>query len=252
MKLLPLSSSTIFSLFLLLSAPIYADSSQGEPDTVEMDVGSEVASDTATPFVGCIEYSVTYDVLIKDEGEKKTNAEKIAAMNKKLMGDRETVCYNRKGDWVVIHSNAELIDRIWYFTDSNKEYSYFKSGVLKVAKNEVLPSDETDGQEITSFEKTEEHKEILGIHAKEYKVVRSSGMKTSYWASSTLIQNPASYEQNHFNYTNELHSNLKGVVLRSEKNISDVFLNSKNAISIIREEPDPSLFELPAVKPVNW
>lgn len=252
MKLPHLSSLTIFSFFLLSSTPILADSSKGEPNAVEMDAGSAVASDTVNPFVGCVEYSVTYDVLLKEEGEKKTNAEKVAAMNKKLMGDRETVCYNRKGDWVVIHSNAELIDRIWYFTDSNKEYSYFKSGVLKFAKNDVLPSDEAEGQEITRFEKTEEHIEILGINAQEYKVVRSSGMKTSYWASTTLIQNPASYKHNLFSYTNELHANLKGVVLRSEQNISDVFLNSKSAININREEPDPSLFVLPAVTPVNW
>lgn len=74
----------------------------------------------------------------------------------------------------------------------------------------------------------------------------------NYWVSEELVRNPASYKNNKFAYANKILSVVRGIPLREEKNVSDFLITVKEAVNIIKGEPDEELFKLPAVDLYQW
>lgn len=203
-------------------------------------------------FVGCVEYRVSYVVVPTDDSERMSNAQFAATENKKSYGDKRTICYNSLGDWLHIYGNAELVDRIWYFADSNEEYTFFKTGVLKFSINDTPEPEGFTDLEIKEFKKTDETKSLLGFEALKLTAKIESGTITNYWVSEKLVRNPASYKRNKFGYADKLYSSVRGIPLLEERNVSDFLITVKEAVDIKNGEPDEELFKLPAVDLYHW
>lgn len=203
-------------------------------------------------FVGCIEYSVSYLVVPTEDVERRNKAQFAATENKKSYGDERTICYNANGDWLHIYGNAEIVDRIWYFADSNEEYTFFKTGILKFTLNDTPEPDGLTGLAIKEFTRTDETKEILGFDTVKVTAEKESGILYKYWVGEKLVRNPASYKNNKFGYADKLYGAVRGIPLREETNVSDFLITAREAVEIQEGEPNEELFKLPAVDLYRW
>lgn len=203
-------------------------------------------------FIGCVKYTVSYVVVPTEDSERRDNAQFAATENKKSYGDKRTTCYNANGDWVNIYGNLELVDKIWYFTDTNEEYTFFKTGILKYSVNDIPEPEGFTKLAIKDVVKTSETKKLLVFETARVTVKIESGTVINYWVSEELIRNPASYKNNKFGYADKLFSAVRGIPLREEKNVSDFLITVKEAVSIKKGEPDEAIFMLPAVDLYEW
>jgi hypothetical protein len=206
----------------------------------------------AKVFIGCVEYTVSYVVSPTEDSERRDNAQFAATENKKSYGDKRTICYNANGDWVHIYGNSELVDKIWYFTDTNEEYTFFKTGILKFSLNDIPEPEGFTGLTIKDVIKTSETKKLLGFETVKVTAKIESGIVTNYWVSEKLVRNPASYKNNKFGYADKLFSAVRGIPLREETNVSDFLITVKEALNIKEGEPDEEIFMLPAVDLYEW
>lgn len=203
-------------------------------------------------FIGCVEYTVSYIVAPTEDSERRGNAQFAATENKKSYGDKRTICYNANGDWIHIYGNSELVDKVWYFSNTNEEYTFFKTGILKYSLNDIPEPKGFTELAIKEVIKTSETKKLLGFDTVRVTAQIESGTITNYWVSEELVRNPASYKNNKFAYANKILSVVRGIPLREEKNVSDFLITVKEAVNIIKGEPDEELFKLPAVDLYQW
>lgn len=203
-------------------------------------------------FVGCIDFTVTYSVSQNIQTEKVDDAELIIKETVKGFGDDRTICYNSNGDWLQIYNNGELVDKVWYFSESNEEYTYFRSGVLKFSVNNTPEPEGVGKAKIKNIERTNEKKQVLGFDTVKIEVTRVSGNVVDYWVSTDLIMNPRSYTNNKLAHTDELYESLSGVPLLEEKTVSNFVTTIQEATSVREGEPSLELFKLPAVDLYHW
>lgn len=206
----------------------------------------------AKVFIGCIEYTVSYAVAPTADIELIDKAQFVVTQNNKSYGNKRTICYNANGDWVNIYGNSELVDKIWYFTDTNEEYTFFKTGILKFSLNDTPEPEGFTELAIKDVIKTSDTKKILGFETVKVTARIESGTVTNYWVSEELVRNPASYTNNKFAYADKLFSAVQGIPLREEKNVSDFLITVKKAVNIKEGEPDEDIFMLPAVDLYEW
>ena len=202
--------------------------------------------------MGCIDYVVTYVAVPTDNHEQKKRAEFAIAEVLKSSGDQQTQCFNADGDWVRIYKNGEQVDRIWYFADTNEEYTLFKTGLLKYFVTDTAEPEGFSELGIERIIKTKQKKRILGYDLVKYTATKESGTVESYWVSKDLLRNPASYENNKFAFTDQLYDVLKGVPLYHEKTVANFMTTLREAKAIREQEPSAELFDLPAVEVYRW
>jgi len=126
--------------FFIVSISSYSAYSQQAYLSTINDLKATAPTNSQTSqsiFVGCIDYSVQYIAVPTVDSEQKDKAEFAVALTRKANGDKRTVCFNRSGDWLHIYKNGEQVDRIWYFSERNEEYTFFKNGVLKFSTNDI-------------------------------------------------------------------------------------------------------------------
>jgi hypothetical protein len=206
----------------------------------------------ANAFTGCVEYTVSYVVAPTEDIDRRDLAQFAATENKKSYGDKRTICYNTNGDWVHIYGNSELVDKIWYFADTNEEYTFFKTGILKFSLNDIPEPEGLTGLAIKDFIKTSETTKLLGFDTVRVTAKIESGTVTNYWVSEKLVRNPTSYKNNKFAYADKLYSAVRGIPLREETNVSDFLITVKEAVNIKEGEADEEMFMLPAVDLYEW
>jgi hypothetical protein len=214
---------------------------------------SQLSSDLdAGVFVGCVDYSVKYLALPTDDVEQREKAEFVATEYQKTHGDERTVCFNANGDWLHIYRNAALADRVWYFADSNEEYTFFKTGVLKFFVTDTAEPTGFSELGFAQIERTQQKRNILGYDTVKVTATRESGWVENYWVSENLVRNPASYKSNKFAYADRLYGFLKGVPLYHETTVSNFITTVLEAKDVREEEPSVELFKLPAVDVYHW
>jgi len=237
-----LSPSLVFSLETYISQ--HNRAVEGIPQT-----SSELDTDV---FVGCIDYTVTYLAVPTENVERREKAEFAIAEIQKSNGDERTECFNANGDWLHIYKNGERVDRIWYFADTNEEYTLFKTGVLKFFVTDTAEPESFSELGIEQIVKTKQKRSILGYDVVKYTATKESGTVENYWISEGLVRNPASYKKNKFSYTDQLHDVFKGVTLYHEKKVSNFVTTIREAKAIREGEPSVELFKLPAVDVYHW
>jgi hypothetical protein len=203
-------------------------------------------------FVGCVDYKITYTGLYTENKEQQENLDFLIKNSSENYGRERTYCFNEYGDWLHIYSDAKQIDKIWYFAETNEEYTLFKNGVMKFSVNNEAEPKGFEELTIKSLEVTEETKMILGYKSRQIVLEIESGTKTEYWVSDELQRNPASYQNNKFAYMNEIMSFVKGVHLYQKKTVANFFTTTEEAVSIRFELPDQELFTLPNVDLYHW
>jgi hypothetical protein len=214
---------------------------------------SQLLSDVNTSvFVGCVDYSIKYSAVPTDNVEQREKAEFAAVETKKSYGDERTVCFNANGDWLHIYRNGELIDRVWYFANSNEEYTFFKTGVLKFFVTDTAEPEGFSELGFEQIERTEQKRNISGYDTVKVTATRKWGSVDNYWVSEDLVRNPASYKSNKFAYADRLYDFLKGVPLYHEKTVSNFMTTVLEAKEIRKDEPSVELFKLPAVDLYHW
>jgi hypothetical protein len=240
--MISLGSSTAFSQQTYLSQH---NQTKGESSQLSSDLDAGV-------FVGCVDYSIRYLAVPTDNVEQREKAEFAATETEKSYGDERTVCFNANGDWLHIYRNGELIDRVWYFADSNEEYTFFKTGVLKFFVTDTAEPEGFSELGFEQIERTEQKRNILGYDTVKVTATRKSGTVDNYWVSEDLVRNPASYNSNNFAYANQLYNFLKGVPLYHEKTVSNFMTTVLEAKEIRENEPSVDLFKLPEVVLYHW
>ena len=212
------------------------------------------SSSQANSFVGCIEYEVVYKGMPTNDKNRKETAEFLVQVTTKNYGVKRTQCFNEHGDRLIIYYGAELVDRVWYFSESNEEYTLFTNGVLKFSVNDRVMPEGSEDTEIAMPElrKTDREKIILGLET--HQIVLLAGGKTyqEYWVSDSLLLNPRSYEKNKLGRYDELMEVVKGVPLFKKKISGGFFVTIEQAVEISHQRPKASLFSLPEVKPYHW
>lgn len=237
-----LSSSSVFSQQTYLTQHNQA---KGESSQLISDVDAAV-------FVGCVDYNIRYLAVPTDNIEQREKAEFAATETEKSYGDERTVCFNANGDWVHIHRNGDLIDRVWYFANSNEEYTFFKTGVLKFFVTDTAEPEGFSELAFEQIERTEQKRNILGYDTVKVTATRESGTVDNYWVSEDLVRNPASYRSNKFAYANQLYDSLKGIPLYHEKTVSNFMTTVLEAKEIRKDRPSVELFKLPAADLNHW
>lgn len=203
-------------------------------------------------FIGCIDYDITYLAVPTEDTEMKKNAEFAVSEMLKFNGDKRTDCFNANGDWVYIYGNGEWLDKVWYFADSNEEYTLFKTGIMKFFVTDTNEPDGFSELGVDNIARSDQRKIILGHGTVKYSVKTESGTIESYWISEDLIRNPASYTKNKFAYVDQIYSVLKGIPLHHEKTVSNFMTTIMKANAIREGEPKDELFKLPAVDLYHW
>lgn len=193
-------------------------------------------------FVGCIDYDITYLAVPTEDVERKESAEFAVSETLKSNGNQRTDCFNANGDWVHIYGNGELLDKVWYFSDSNEEYTLFKTGTLKFFVTDTAEPDGFSELGIENITRTEQRKSIMGYGTVKYSINTESGTLENYWVSDDLVRNPASYIKNKFAYVDQLYSVLQGIPLRHEKTVSNFMTTIRKAKTIREGEPREELF----------
>ncbi|MDN7128767.1 hypothetical protein J6I92_02600 [Pseudidiomarina sp. 1APR75-15] len=237
-----LSSSSVFSQETYIFQHSHA--AEEAPET-----SNELDADV---FVGCIDYTITYLAVPTDNIEQREKAEFAIAELLKSNGAHRTDCFNANGDWLHIYKNGEQVDRIWYFSDTNEEYTFFKNGVLKFFVTDTAEPEGFSELGIEQTVKTKQKRSILGYDTVKYTATKESGTVENYWVSKDLVRNPASYKKNKFAYTDQLHDVLKGVPLYHEKTVANFVTTTREAKAIREGEPGVELFRLPAVDVYQW
>lgn len=236
-----LNSTLVFSQQTYLSQHNHSDDKLPKPSTPSTGV-----------FVGCIDYNITYLAVPTKDAKRKENADFAIAETLKSNGDERTDCFNANGDWVHIYKSGELVDRVWYFADSNEEYTLFKTGVLKFFVTDTAEPEGFSELGIEKIVRTEQEKSLMGYDTIKYSATTESGTVENYWVSESLVRNPASYTKNKFAYVDQLYSVLKGVPLYHEKTVSNFMTTIREAKKIREGEPSNELFKLPAVDLYHW
>ena len=203
-------------------------------------------------FVGCVDYKITYEGLNTENKEQQEKIEFLKKNSSENYGHKRTNCFNEYGDWLHIYRDAKLIDKIWYFAETNEEYTLFKNGVMKFSENSIAEPEGFDDLAIKNLKATEESKMILGYESRQIVIETESGSKTEYWVSDALLRNPASYQFNKFAYTNEIMDFVKGVPLYQKKTVADLFVTIEEAVSIRYELPEQGNFMLPSADLYHW
>lgn len=203
-------------------------------------------------FVGCIDYKVVYEGVPKMNKEQRDKAEFIIENSTENLGVKRTHCFNERGDKLHIYHSAKLIDRIWYFADSNEEYTLFSNGVMKFMVNNEAEPDGFEGLAIAKFRKTDNRRKVLGYDTYQIVFDIESGTNTEYWVSDKLPRNPASFENNKFGYVDEIMKVVKSVPLYKKQIVADLFVTIEEAIHIHFETPDAEMFVLPQVNVYHW
>lgn len=246
-----------FIALILFSAPLLAQQSYIKQHSSNDSVSGY--SDDKNPntniqkgFVGCVDYKVTYKgVETTDEGALE-RIEFLIAHNTENYGTERTRCFNEIGDWLVVYNEAKHVDRIWYFAQSNEEYTLFQNGVLKFGLNSEAEPEGFNDLGIKEIQYSDMNKSILNYKTQKITVEIESGAKTEYWISDEIIRHPASYEKNKFAYTNKIMESVKGIHLYQKKTVANSFIIIEEAVSIDFEKPDIKMFLLPAVDVYHW
>ena len=203
-------------------------------------------------FVGCVDYKITYMGLDTENKEQQENIDFLIKNSSENYGLERTYCFNEYGDWLHIYRDAKQIDKIWYFAETNEEYTLFKNGVMKFSINNEAEPEGFKELSIKNLKVTEETKIILEYKSRQIVLEIESGTQTEYWVSDELQRNPASYQYNKFAYMNEIMSFVKGVHLYQKKTVADFFVTIEEAVSICFELTNQELFILPNVDLYHW
>lgn len=203
-------------------------------------------------FVGCINYKVTYEGVKTTDEEALEKIEFLITDTTENYGTERTRCFNDVGDWLVVYKKAMHVDRVWYFAETNEEYTLFKNGVLKFSINSEAEPEGFYDLGVKKIEYSDINKSILNYKTHKITVEIESGKKTEYWISDKIIRLPASYKKNKLGYTNQIMESVKGIHLYQKKTVANSFITIEEAVSIDFEKPDNNMFLLPDVEVYQW
>jgi hypothetical protein len=251
MKLSTSIALILFSAPLLAQQSYIKQHSSNDPVSGYLDDKSPNTS-IQSGFVGCVDYKVTYKGVETTDEEALEKTEFLVANTTENYGTERTRCFNEVGDWVVTYKKAKHVDKVWYFAETNEEYTLFQNGVLKFSLNSEAEPEGFYDLGIKEIEYSDINKSILNYNTQKITVEIESGTKTEYWISDKIIRLPASYEKNKLGYTNQIMELVKGIHLYQKQTVGNLFITIEEAVSIDFEKPDNNMFLLPAVDVYHW
>lgn len=203
-------------------------------------------------FVGCIDYEITYSGVQTEDPEAIKKISFLVEDITENYGTKRTRCYNASGDWVVLYHGAKHVKNVWYFAETNEEYTLFTNSVLKYEINDKPEPDGMYDLGLTKLKKVKGLKSILGYNLTKYEVERESGMRVEYWVTEKILRNKISYTNNKMAFTNEIFEVVQGIQLYEKKVVGNLFVTTEEAIKIDKNPPDDKLFILPNVYVYEW
>ncbi|NQZ22038.1 MAG: hypothetical protein HRT53_08275 [Colwellia sp.] len=212
---------------------------------------SSSSEEEATIFSGCIDFKVSHSIR---KGESLDDQEKLDLVLDTMLqnyGSSQSLCHSSSGDWVLIFNDSSRLNKIWYFSKSNIEYTFFKSGVLRYeVQDKVVPTGFPDNN-LISVEKTNPRKG-MGMNLSGITVVFEDGSKDKYWSSANLLLNKNSYQYKKLSYYNKVMEKIQGVPLITEHILPFGYTRTRAAIKVTQKSPSIDLFKLPKVEALEW